>query len=62
MTPQAFKEWRKRLGLSQAEAAAAIGMGLRQVQKYEHGEAEMPKTVRLAMAALSLGLTDYPEA
>jgi transcriptional regulator with XRE-family HTH domain len=60
VTPQTFIAWRKRLGLSQAKAAAALGMGLRQIQKYEAGQADIPLTVRLAMAALALGLSDYP--
>lgn len=55
MTPQSFIAWRKRLGLSQAKAAEALGMGKRQIQKYEAGT-PIPLTVRLAMSAIAHGI------
>lgn len=60
MTPEACRAWRKRLGLSQRAAAAALGVSPRQVWSFENGQAEPRLTVRLAMAALALGLRDYP--
>ena len=64
MTPAKFKIWRKTLGLSQKEAAHALGLKRRVVQYYEKGERdgapiEIPKTVRLACYALAHGCTDY---
>lgn len=69
MTPNHFKAWRKALGLSQKKAADALGLKNRIVQYYEKGERDgekvkIPKHVRLACYALSLGIQDYhgPEA
>lgn len=64
MTPGEFKVWRKSLGLSQREAAEALGLKNRIVQYYEKGERDgdkvkIPKHVRLACYALSLGVGDY---
>ena len=33
-----FREWRARLGLTQAEAANALALSLRGYQIYEHGK------------------------
>jgi transcriptional regulator with XRE-family HTH domain len=64
MTPNHFKAWRKSLGLSQKKAADALGLKNRIVQYYEKGERDgekvkIPKHVRLACYALSLGVADY---
>ena len=64
MRPQDFKRWRKALSFSQKEAAEALGLKRRVVQYYEKGErggakVKIPKTVRLACAALSNGVEDY---
>ena len=64
MHPKAFRRWRKSLGMSQKDAAAALGLKRRVVQYYEKGERqgdpiEIPKPVRLACYALSSGVTDY---
>ncbi len=64
MTPSDFKRWRKSLKLSQKEAARALGLKRRMIQYYEKGErngetVEVPKAVRLACYALTLGVTDY---
>ena len=64
MAPESFRAWRKSLGLSQKEAAAALGLRRRIVQYYEKGsrdgvEVEVPKTVRLACFAISKGCHDY---
>jgi transcriptional regulator with XRE-family HTH domain len=64
MTPSDFKAWRKSLGLSQKKAADALGLKNRIVQYYEKGERDgdkvkIPKHVRLACYALSLGVADY---
>ena len=64
MRPLDFKRWRKSLGVSQKEAAEALGLKRRVVQYYERGERDgdkvlVPKTVRLACYALLSGITDY---
>ncbi len=64
MKPEEFKAWRKSLGLSQKKAADQLGLKNRIVQYYEKGERDgekvkIPKHVRLACCALSLGITDY---
>lgn len=64
MTPGGFKAWRKALGLSQRKAADALGLKNRIVQYYEKGERDgekvkIPKHVRLACYALSIGVSDY---
>lgn len=62
--PADFKRWRKSLGLSQKEAAQALGLKRRIVQYYEKGErdgekVDVPKAVRLACYALTVGVTEY---
>ena len=64
MSPAAFKRWRKSLGLSQKEAADALGLKRRALQYYEKGErdgdpVDIPKTVRLACFALTQACADY---
>ena len=64
MTPHEFRAWRKALGLSQKKAADALGLKNRIVQYYEKGERDgekvkIPKHVRLACYALSVGVSDY---
>ena len=64
MTPSEFKAWRKALSLSQKRAADALGLKNRIVQYYEKGERDgekvkIPKHVRLACYALSIGVSDY---
>jgi transcriptional regulator with XRE-family HTH domain len=64
MGPKDFKRWRKSLGLSQKQAAEALGLKRRMVQYYEKGERDgesvrVPRPVRLACYALAAGVTDY---
>ncbi len=64
MRGQDFKKWRRSLGLSQKDAADALGLKRRVVQYYEKGErgdkkVKIPKTVRLACYALAAGVRDY---
>jgi len=42
MSPPELRTWRKRLSLTQAEAAALLGVGLRAVQRWEGGERKIP--------------------
>ena len=50
LTPEDFRSWRTRHGLSQAKAAIALGISDRMVKYYESGSHLAPKTVMLACA------------
>lgn len=71
MEAKDFKRWRKSLGMSQKDAAKALGLKPRIIQYYEKGERDgesvkVPRSIRLACYALAHGITDYhgprPEA
>ena len=55
MNAEALLAWRKRLALSQEEAAKALGCGRRTLVQYENGESPVPKTIALATIAIELG-------
>ncbi|MEF2552468.1 helix-turn-helix transcriptional regulator [Aurantimonas sp. A2-1-M11] len=64
MNPDAFRTWRKALGLKQKDAAEKLGLKKRVIQYYEKGNrdgknVEIPKTVELSCLALSLGIETY---
>jgi transcriptional regulator with XRE-family HTH domain len=66
MTPEQFKAWRKHVGLSQAKAAEALGIGISTIDLYERGarrednrEVVIPKAIELACAAIALGIKSY---
>lgn len=44
-----LRQWRRAHGMSQKDAAEALGLTGRTVQTYEAGEREIPRTVILAM-------------
>ncbi|MFC3228775.1 helix-turn-helix domain-containing protein [Marinibaculum pumilum] len=54
MTPASLRDWRKRLGLTQAEAAERMGYGLRQWNSWENGRADIPTAVQLAAGYVAL--------
>ena len=64
MDEKEFKRWRKSLGMSQKEAAKALGLKPRIIQYYEKGERDgekvkVPLSIRLACYALAQGIEDY---
>ena len=59
MTGPDFIRWRKHLGLSQIAAARALGMSPAGLRKLEKGQTGIRKVIRLACAALALGVKDY---
>lgn len=64
MSPQQFRHWRKELGFKQKDAAEQLGLKKRMIQYYEKGNrdgrpVEIPKSIRLACYALSIGIGDY---
>jgi transcriptional regulator with XRE-family HTH domain len=64
MPAEAFREWRKRLGLKQKDAAELLGLKKRMIQYYETGSrsgkhVSIPKSIRLACYALEVGVGDY---
>ena len=59
MSPEAFKAWRRQMGLTQAGAAEALGISVPTVENYERGTRRengnpvvIPKPVALACTAL----------
>lgn len=60
MTSEEFKQWREQMNLNRIEAAAALGMGRNQPQRYEEGQ-HIPRYIALACAALLAELPPYPE-
>jgi transcriptional regulator with XRE-family HTH domain len=58
--PADLKAWRERLGMTQQQAAVALGLERRTLIRYELGERSIPKAVALACAAIALGITTYP--
>ena len=48
LPPETFRAWRARHKLSQAKAAAALGLSGRMIKYYEDGSHMIPKTVMLA--------------
>lgn len=59
--PKWFKAWRKGLKLTQKQAAYLLGLKSRMVQNYESGTHDIPLYIRLAMASLSNGVTDFED-
>ena len=65
MTAEQFRDWRRnKMGLKQKEAADLLGLKKRMIQYYEKGKRDgksvsIPKSVRLACYALSIGIDDY---
>jgi DNA-binding transcriptional regulator YiaG len=55
MTSREMREWRKTLGLTQQEAASALGVGARTVRAWEGGEWPIPTTVAFACQWLQAG-------
>lgn len=67
MTPEAFRAWRKGLGLKQKDAADRLGLKKRMIQYYEKGDrdgkkVEIPKAIRLACYAVARGVEDFDGA
>lgn len=59
MTAEELIQWRKRLRLSQAKAAEMLGCSRRGLQQWEAGQHPIPKSIALAVAAVSFGLPPY---
>jgi transcriptional regulator with XRE-family HTH domain len=64
MTPQEFKDWRKGIGLTQQEAADALGISKGSIILYEAGKRRgddrpvtIPKVVELACCEVSRRLS-----
>lgn len=54
MTPAALRAWRRRLGLTQAEAGDRIGRNARMIGYYEENRYPVPLSVKLACMAIEL--------
>ena len=49
-TPTKMKQWRKRLGITQVQAAELLGVSERAVSRYENDERSVSKTIALLAA------------
>lgn len=63
MTPAEFRNWRETMGLSQTQAAKALGLSVRVIKYYDNGTRSpaqgsvpviIPHTVHLACVALQM--------
>lgn len=61
MTPTQLRDFRKSRQWTQTELAEMLGLGLSTIGLYERGGLVVPRYIRLACAALALGLTDWPK-
>lgn len=59
MTGADFKRWRLVHFTSQREAAEALGIGRGTVIAYERDRRTVPRGIRLAMAAIAMGVPPY---
>lgn len=53
MTGRDFKAWRKRLGLTQQEAADALGVCRKTIQNYENSKKPLKAHIPLACDAIT---------
>jgi transcriptional regulator with XRE-family HTH domain len=62
MSGTEFAKWRARLGITQAEAAVALGVSIRTIKEYEAGvdfkdrARKPPLAIRKVMASMVKGL------
>ncbi len=56
MTGQDLIDWRRRLGLTQQQAADRLDCGRRSLQNWERPDAVVPGYIALACAAIAHGL------
>lgn len=52
MKPEELKRLREQRGYSQAALAEALGLGRRQIIRYEAGQSDIPVTVVMALKML----------
>ena len=59
LTADSFRAWREHMGVSQKQLGDWLGTSARTVKNYETGRSEIPRSITLACAALSLGFRDF---
>jgi len=66
MKNEQFKTWRKKMNLSQRQAADALGLSIQALGNYERGsryedgrEVKIPKSIALACSAIAAGLEPW---
>jgi DNA-binding XRE family transcriptional regulator len=60
MKPAELRAWRERLGMTQEQAAKALGITRRSFVRYEMGQREITKPLALACGAIEAGILEYP--
>ena len=53
---QSLVTWRETMGFNQREAAEALGCGTADISLWERGSTTTPRYIKLAAAALALGI------
>jgi hypothetical protein len=56
-TESTFRLWRKEMGFTPQQCVDRLGRSIRQVRRYDAGTKEPDRVLRLAMLALSQGLS-----
>ena len=59
MTAAEFRQWREHMGLNRTEAAEALGLSRNMPRRYENAEADVPRYIALACAALAFDLQPW---
>lgn len=54
--PQDIRTWRESMGYSNEEAASMLGISEFDFLQMEHGKVPTPRYIKLAAAALALGI------
>ena len=57
-----WTEWRRHLGINNAEAARRLGISKNMPAAYESGSSDIPTYIALACAALAYGLPPWRKA
>ena len=53
---QSLATWRETMGFTQRDAAEALGCSTADIALWERGSTTTPRYIKLAMAALALGI------
>lgn len=60
MTNDEFKAWVKHQAIPVTKLAELLGVSRNSLYQYMRGDAEVPKAISLACAAITIGVREYP--